>query len=172
MYDYVMMLLFDEDSEIRIRKMKDFLKRNKITSREKPWAPHITVDLYQGITKELLIEKTDHLTETLRMFPVIFETIDNFHQRVLFLKPEAKAEFWQIKQKADELLGKYRVRPDDGESYVPHVTLAINKDIREATELIQAEFRPFSGEISYLALYQRNMELVKLYRLAEDHRNL
>ena len=127
--------------------------------------PHITVDLYQGIDLLLLLEKTDQLAKTMQSFNVSFFRLNNFHRRVLYLEPRETESFLKVKKEADKLLGDYQIAANKGREYNPHLTVLINERIEEAIRLLTAEFRVVRDSICHLALYKRNMELVKLYNL-------
>ena len=166
MYDFVIMLLFDETTTTRIQAMKDKLYRQGVSSREKPWPPHVTVDLYQEISITDLLEAVDSFIDSFSAFSVSFSNLACFGNRVLYLKPEPHPSFKLIKEQADKRLGAYIIENNrKRQVYIPHITLAINNDITTAKRLIEPDFQPFSGRISCLAVYSRRMVLQEKYQL-------
>ena len=168
MYDYVVMLLFEEIGAEMIRYLKDGLKAQGVKSREKAWPPHITVDLYKGIEIKELLAMIDAYVKELRAFPVYIRRMADFHGKVLYLSFDNEPELQEIKERFDELLAAYRLVVNKRDIYTPHATLAINRDIETARKLLADVFVPFRGRIAYLAVYSRDMQLLKKYRLSDS----
>lgn len=165
MYDYVVMLLFEDICAEKIRYLKDILTNEGIKSREKPWPPHITVDLYKGIKIDDLLEKIDSYAKGLSAFPIYIRGVNDFHDKVLYLEFTGEPQFQEIKDKFDELLSDYRIEENKRDAYIPHATLVINQDIEPARKIMKEHFEPFAGKMIYLAVYDRSLRLLKKYSL-------
>ena len=165
MWDYVIMLLFDENTSKKIEDLKDLLKSKNIFSTERPWPPHITVDLYKGISINALIDIINQFIGEIDAFYVDFKGLNKFDNRVLYLEPEINENFQVIKNHSDLMLSAYRIEENKKYEYTPHATLVINDDISGAMKILNSHFKPFRGSVKYLCVFNESMELQKQYSL-------
>jgi len=172
-YDYVVCFMFDEVSSAKIQNIKNFLKDNNIETKEKPWPPHITLDLYENINKITLIEKTSEIVNNLNAFKLKLNEINQFGSSVLYLQPEDTTIFTKIKKQFDKTFSQYRIAEIiEREVYTPHVTLLINQDVESAKSFLTSAFEPFEVNISNIAIYSKNMELIHNFTLKEKNDDL
>lgn len=61
MYDYVLQYGFDKETQDYVQNIKNILKLNNVTDKERNWLPHITIDLYDCKNKDEFIEKVDKI---------------------------------------------------------------------------------------------------------------
>ncbi len=167
MYDYVLQYGFDEKSQEYIQDIKDFLKRNNIEDKERRWAPHITIDLYNCKDKEEFLQKVDYIVKGLKKFYINCNNLNDFNKQTIYIEPFNKERILELKDIFDKELHKYRLIERNTREYKPHITLCTNNDINEKTyELINNKFKPISVEIKYIWIYNQKMELIKEYELA------
>ena len=172
-YNYVVCFMFDELSSSKIQNIKDFLKENNIETIEKPWPPHITIDLYENIDKSTLIEKTNEIANNINNFSVKLSEINQFGNSVLYLQPEDTTIFNKIKKHFDKTLSQYRISEIiEREVYTPHSTLLINQNVETAKSLLNKTFEPFEVNISNITIYNKNMELIHNITLKEKNNDL
>ena len=172
-YNYVVCFMFDEPSSSKIQKMKNFLKENNIETKEKPWPPHITLDLYENIDKTTLIDKTSEITNNLSSFKVNLNEINQFGDSVLYLQPEDTTILKKIKKQFDKTLEDYRIAEIiERELYTPHVTLLINQNVANAKNILNNIFEPFEVNVTNIAIYNKNLELIHNFTLKEKNNDL
>lgn len=165
MYDYVLQLGFDKNTEKRIQNLKDYLKDNNIKDKERNWLPHITIDLYDCKNINEFIIKLDETLKNIASININFNNLNDFDNKTLYIEPYEKDGLLKIKNIIDEKLKDYRIERRKSRIYKPHVTLCTNEDIRNAYKLALERFRPFSGQIKYLWIYNQEMKLIKEYEL-------
>ena len=144
MWDYYIAFTFDEQTNERINKLKLILQ-NKVKNEIKPWPPHITIDLYKGISLAEVTNITKQIAEEIESFSVTFSNLNDFDGKVLYLEPKNNADLRAIKQQFDLLLNQYRIPENIRPSYNPHATLCISDSITTAKNLILQDFKPFTG---------------------------
>ena len=165
MYDYVLQLGFDRNTEEKIQNLKDYLKNNNIKDKERKWLPHITIDLYDCKNINEFIIKLGKAIEDINAININFKNLNDFDNKTLYIEPCEKNDLLEIKDIIDRRLEDYRIERRKSRIYKPHVTLCTNEDIRNAYKLALERFKPFSGQIKYLWIYNCEMELIKEYEL-------
>ncbi len=165
MYDYVLQLGFDEETEKYIRQIKTVLKENDIPDKEKPWRPHITIDLYNCANREFFISQVTEIIKDLKTFTLTFSNLNNFNEETLYIEPFNKEELDHLKELFDIKLNTYRLPKRLNRPYRPHVTLCTNDNLTKAKEIATNNFKPFKGYVKYLWIYTPKLELIKEYEL-------
>ncbi len=165
MYDYVLQLGFDKETENYIQNIKNTLKENNIVDKEKNWRPHITIDLYNCSDQKQFIEMIDEIIEKIKSFEIEFNNLNNFDEETLYIEPFNKTELYEIKTIFDSQLNKCRLEKRLNRTYKPHVTLCTNDDLTKAKLISEDKFKPFIGKVSYLWVYNPKVELIKEYRI-------
>lgn len=165
MYDYVLQLGFDKETEDFIQDIKNTLKENGVEDKEKNWRPHITVDLYNCDNKESFVKEVDEIIKEIRSFEIKFNNLNNFNEKTLYIEPFNKTELIDIKNTFDNRLNKYRLESRLSKIYKPHATLCTNEDLRKAKTISDDKFKAIVGKVSYLWIYNPKVELIKEYEL-------
>ncbi len=165
MYDYVIQLGFDKDTEAYIQNIKNTLKENHVMDKEKNWRPHITIDLYNCNNQEQFIAMVDKIIEKIKSSEIKFNNLNNFEEETLYIEPFNKTPLYEIKNIFDNQLSKYRLEKRINRIYKPHVTLCTNNDLTKAKLISEDKFKPFIGKILYLWIYNPQLLLVKEYHL-------
>ena len=162
MYDYVMMLCFDDATEARIKKLILKLGNFGLPASRKPWPPHITIALFKGIEISELIKQSDELFADSTSFPISFTSFNDFHQRVFYLQPQTSNDLLAIYSKTIAKLGNYFYQQKQP-IFTPHVTLGIWAEVRTAKEILKDECTVFAGNVASLRIYSRQVVLQKCY---------
>ncbi len=165
MYDYVLQYGFDKETQDYVQNIKNILKLNNVTDKERNWLPHITIDLYDCKNKDEFIEKVDKIVQNINSFAVEFRNLNNFDNETLYIEPYNKNNLMLLKSLFDEKLKSYRLEKRLKREYIPHVTLCTNDDLSSAYKIAREKFSPFNGMIKYIWCYNQNMELLKEYIL-------
>lgn len=168
MYDYVLQLGFDEETQNYVESIKNILKTNNIQDRERNWLPHITIDLYNCKDENEFISKIDNIIYSINSCNIQFKNLNNFNQETLYIEPYNKDELYNIKKLFDNYLDMYRLEKRKLRIYKPHVTLCTNDDLIPAYEIVTKDFAPFNGKVKYLWVYNQKMDLIKQYILKDN----
>jgi len=165
MYDFVTVLVFDDNTNMQIVSFAHFLESYGIeTVRKLP--PHITIDLYENLSSDVLISTIDCFIDEISSIPFRFIKLDNFDNEVLFLKPDNVEAFESVKSIFDTNLGDYSIKDNANRGiYNPHMTLVSSSDTTEAERILNEQFYPFESNASGLCVYSKNKQLVKRYDL-------
>lgn len=165
MYDYVLQLLYDDETTNEITELKNILVKNNIENNERPWLPHITIDLYYNVNSVEFISILDNFIKIKKQFNFEFDKLGKIDKGVLFLVPNNIEELVKIKEELNIKLDKYRINDRRNKDYIPHSTLTINKDVTYAEKLLSQNFAPIKCTVKYLCIYNSDMELIKKYEL-------
>lgn len=166
MYDYVAILTFEENTLLRISLLREILENNGYKCALK-LPPHITIDLYEDIDESEIVNLIDKFIEEIHSFTFQFESIADFDNKVLFIKPNNIEMFEKIKNLFDLYLGNYKIKNNANNGiYKPHVTLLNNGDIVNAKAILNQQFNLFDGKITQLCIYAKNKQLIKKYDLS------
>ena len=166
MYDYVLQYGFDKETEQFVQSIKNYLKENKIKDEERNWLPHITIDLYDCKDQETFIKKLDNIISNIKEFNVRFINLNDFNGKTLYIEPFDTKELITLKQIFNKELDEYRLENTRNRIYKPHITLCKNDDINQNTyDLAHNVFHSFIGDITYIWVYNQDMELIKEYEL-------
>lgn len=170
-YNFVLFVMFDEVTSLKIIEIKNFLKLNNIQTTEKAWPPHITIDLYENISEEEIKTLTAQAVKDFKPFNFDFFQSNTFGERVLFLEPNNKKEFENIKNKFDQVFKDYKVNEivEMNRKYSPHATLAISDDFTQGKELLDSTFKPIKATATKVAIYKKDMTLVKEFDLSKNN---
>lgn len=165
MYDYVAVLIFDEETNIKIISLKSKSEIYGAKLIEK-LPPHITIDLYENIGADNLIMTIDKFISEIHSFPFQFIKFDNFNNNILFLKPNNEEEFVKIKNLFDLYLKDFIIKNNPNEGiYKPHSTLISGGDITNAQEYLQNQFSVFEGKVTQLCVFSNDKKLIRKYDL-------
>ncbi len=165
MYDFVLQFGFDKKTQDYVQNIKNILKLNNVTDKERNWPPHITIDLYDCKNKDEFIEKVDKIVQNINSFTIEFRNLSNFDNETLYIEPYNKNNLMFLKSLFDEKLKSYRLEKSLKREYRPHVTLCTNNDLSSAYKIASKEFSHFNGMVKYIWCYNQNMELLKEYIL-------
>ena len=168
MYDYVLQLGFDKQTEDFIQNIKNTLKEKNVIDKEKNWRPHITIDLYNCDNEKLFIKHVDRVINNIKMLNIEFNNLNNFDDKTLYIEPFNKNDLKKIKALFDISLSKFRLENRKNRIYKPHVTLCTNDDLSSAIKISEDMFKPFVGKVAYLWIYNPQVNLIKEYSLDES----
>jgi 2'-5' RNA ligase len=164
MYDYVAVIMFDDNTTSKILDFKNIFGTDKIKDNKK-LPPHITIDLYENIDTYTIIKIVDQFIDKINKFSFKFIGVDNFDNRVIFLKPDNEEYFNKIKNVFDSNLGKFKIKANaNNDNYKPHLTIARNKSSK-AENILKEKFVPFESKIDTIAIFNVNKDLVKKYKI-------
>ena len=165
MYDYVVLLTFNEEANAKIIFFKNILKSNNIKSSEK-LPPHVTIDLYENIDSDTIIKIIDQFIEQIKSFSFQFIRINTFDNKVLFFQPNNVEQFEAIKSIFDIYLSKFQIKENANRGlYKPHATIVTDNNVTHAEEILNEHFTPFEGSVSGLCIYSKDKQLIKKYKL-------
>lgn len=165
MYDYVLQYGFDSETQSYIQSIKDYLKNSGIKDRERNWLPHITIDLYNCENKEEFIGKLDIIMETIEEFKIHFKNLNSCNEETLYIEPYNKDELMKLKQFFNKELYDYMIEKRKTRNYIPHATLCTSDTLEKSIQLAKDKFNPFVAKVKYIWVYNRSMELIKVYNL-------
>lgn len=168
MYDYVLQLGFEKETEKYVNYIKKRLKTNGILDQEKNWNPHITIDLYNCQSEQEFLTKVDNIVKKINKFQLQFNNLNHFNEKTLYMEPYNKEYLYEIKKMFDEGLDKYRLDKRRDKRYTPHVTLCTNDNIGDAKTIAEQIFIPFCGLVTDIWVYNPRVELIKSYQLMDD----
>ena len=84
----------------------------------------------------------------------------------MYIEPFDTKELITLKQIFNKELDEYRLENTRNRIYKPHITLCKNDDINQNTyDLAHNVFHSFIGDITYIWVYNQDMELIKEYEL-------
>lgn len=164
-YDYAVYIVFDDAVNKNIQKIKNTLVNNNFPTTEKPWPPHITIDLYNNISLEEVKFLTQKMAKETMPFAFEFDALNTFGNKVLFLQPNQKEKFEQIKQKFNLTFKSYRIDEliKQHQTYSPHATLSIFNDVMPAKQFLESDFQPIKAVANKFAIYRKDMSLVEVF---------
>ena len=165
MYDYVIQLSINKKFQRKVNKLKNILKNNKIEDTERNWLPHITIDIYNCGDEIEFIKRVDLIVKSIKSFYINCNKLNDFDKKTLYIDQLNKKELLTIKEKFDKALEKYRLQNRKSRVYKPHITLCTNENIEAAKAIAENNFKNFVAEVKYLWVYNRNMRLIKEYKL-------
>jgi len=166
MYDYVLQYGFDNNTEKYVENIKKYLKENNIEDKERNWAPHITIDLYNCKTQEEFIKKVDNVVYNVKKIIIECKNLNDFDEKTLYIEPFNKEKLMELKLSFDNELNDYRLENRRKRIYKPHITLCTNDNIDDNLyNLAYKKFNPFIAEIRYVWIYTQDMKLIKQYEL-------
>ncbi len=150
---------FDEDTNIKFKKIQDELVKVGIKEQEVP--PHITLAAYVGIDDEDVCRWTKEFASKNKGIKVKFSNIGLFGLNVAFIAPcvsdELKDFHRAFHEKYDHMCGEIGLNYSlAGTGWVPHATVLIEEAdaLIKALPVINDNFQPFTGEIDKIELYE------------------
>lgn len=162
MYDYVVVLLFDDKTNIKLLSLKNMLEVE--STLKLPY--HITIDLYENITSNKLTTIIDQFISEINLFPFRFIKVDNFDNNVLFLQPDNEEKFLKIKNLFDLHLSEFKIKDNTNNGiYKPHTTLIKGEDIVNSQLYLETQFTQFDGNVTGLGVFSKDKTLIKGYKL-------
>ena len=165
MYDYVLQYGFDTNSKNKIQEIKDYLKSNGIKDRERKWLPHITIDLYNCSNKDEFLNILNLIIKDIRQFDIKFNNLNNCNEETLYIEPYNKDKLMDLKCYFDDKLSNYMLEKRKTRKYIPHATLCTSDNIKQSIKLANDKFYPFIATVKYIWVYNRDMILIKEYKL-------
>ena len=94
-----------------------------------------------------------------------FNTCNN---RTLYIEPYLDKEFYKLKKYFDEQLNNYMLEKRKTRNYIPHITLNTSNELDRSIMLAKETFKPMKIQINYIWVYNRNMDLIKVYELNDE----
>lgn len=165
MYDYVLQYGFDIESQDYIQSIKEYLKNNGIQDRERNWLPHITIDLYNCKNQHEFINKLDIIIEDIEAFYIDFKNLNTCNNETLYIEPYNKKQLIDLKQLFNKELNIYILEKRKARKYIPHATLCTSDTLDKSIQLANDKFNAFTAKIKNIWIYNRDMELIKEYKL-------
>lgn len=164
MFDFYVAFTFDESTNEKILALRNFLEDCGYETKK---MPHITIELFEGISEKELITSIDRFISEIDFPPFQFVEVDNFDKKVLYLKPDNVQILEEINKLFNHHLGKYRFKNNANKGeYKPHMTLISgDKDIESAQTILENYFNPFAARVESLQLHSRENGLIKSYDL-------
>ncbi|MCR4642501.1 MAG: 2'-5' RNA ligase [Lachnospiraceae bacterium] len=143
---------YDDDTEEKLSGMQDKLYELGFTGVQTKDIPmHFTLGSFDVSREEELKERLISLSESVREFSVKLHKIELFQnpsELVLFVKPEENREMLALREHFRDNVDVF--------PWAAHTTLLIDKPdvIQVAQTHVMEEFRPFSGKVTTLYLYE------------------
>lgn len=153
-------ILFDEKSNRKFEEIKKALKKSKVRILGLPL--HITLGMYEDVSKEEFIDYMDNFSMNNESFSINFNHIGLFSLDTLFIEPSSSFELLNFYMKFHE---KYDNNCTEAGYYytlkskcfVPHATAAISSEPENtlnALKIISDSFEPFTAKAASLCLYE------------------
>lgn len=155
----IAMATFDENTKEHIHQLKIAACENQTSCDLVP--THLTLGLYSGLPEKTLIEWAKKFSYCHSSFPISFENISCFGERVCFLAPTMNTDlllfYLDFHQKYDEFAS------ESGQFYsleqgkwVPHCTLFLSdtESVAPAYQAAKSIFIPFTGTVTGIAIGQ------------------
>lgn len=170
------MALFDENTNLKIQKIRDILAENNLSFDLYP--PHITIGAYVGINEEILINYISDFVSKTKSITINLNNIGNFSNKVVFLTSDdtdnIKKLHYNFHQKYDEYHGNvgynYSLKSD---KFTPHMTLLQSNnenDIEKALKLLKELNININAKISKIGLYEFHpIRKIKIFNLKKDN---
>ncbi len=159
---------YDDDTEENLTGMQKKLYELGFTGVQTKDIPmHFTLGSFDVSREEELKERLIRMSKSVREFAVDLDKIGLFQnpsEHVLFVKPEESREMLALREHFKDNVDVF--------PWAAHTTLLIDKPevIRDAQKHVVEEFRPFTGKVTTLHLYEffpaRHIMSVRL--IAED----
>ena len=170
------MALFDEDTNLKIQKIRDILEENNLSFNLYP--PHITIGAYVDINKDILTNYISDFISKTKFITINLNTIGNFSNKVIFLTSDdtnnIKNLHFNFHQKYDEYHGNvgynYSLKSN---KFTPHMTLLQSNnenDIEKALKLLKELNININAKISKIGLYEFHpIREIKIFNLKKDN---
>lgn len=143
---------YDDDTERELARIQNVLYKKGFSGSQTKGIPmHFTLGSYDTSREEELKERLEQIAKTQAAFPAGFNHIGLFTlpaSDVLFLQPEITTEMLQLKDCFKDNMDTF--------PWSPHTTLLIDKreEILRAIPIVEEEFKPMTGKVSALYLYE------------------
>jgi len=165
MYDYVLQFGFDNESQFKVQEIRNHIRQNGFVDRQRGWLPHITIDMYKCKNQNQFIEIVDEIVKGLKRFEIKMDRLDDFFNEYLHIKPEPIKTLAKIKQQFDKQLNDYMLASRRTKEYTPHISLSQNDELEKSQEVAMEKFVPWNATVCKIWVYNKNMQLVKEYKL-------
>jgi 2'-5' RNA ligase len=143
---------YDDDTERELARIQNVLYEKGFSGSQTKGIPmHFTLGSYDTSREEELKERIEQIAKTQATFSAGFNHIGLFTlpaSDVLFLQPEITTEMLQLKDCFKDNMDTF--------PWSPHTTLLIDKreEILRAIPIVEEEFKPMTGKVSALYLYE------------------
>lgn len=143
---------YDDDTEEKLSGMQNKLYKLGFSGVQTKNIPmHFTLGSFETEREEELKERLIRLSKSVREFAVDLSKIELFQnpsEHVLFVKPEENREMLALREQFQDNVDVF--------PWEAHTTLLIDKPevIQVAQKHVLEEFRPFSGKVTTLHLYE------------------
>ncbi len=143
---------YDDATERELTRIQNVLYEKGFSGSQTKGIPmHFTLGSYETGREEELKERLERIAKTQGAFSAGFNHIGLFtlpNSDVLFLQPEITAEMLRLKECFQDTMDTF--------PWSPHTTLLIDRreEILRAIPIVEEEFKPMTGNVSALHLYE------------------
>lgn len=117
-------------------------------------------------TKMSFLNKLDKIIKDIKQFHIDFRGLNSFNEETLYIEPYNKEILMDLKKYFDKELNNYMQDKRRARKYMPHATLCTSNLLDKSIDLANDKFIPFIATVKYIWVYNKDMVLIKEYKLS------